>query len=405
MRTMIAGLSLVFVSTAFAGDWPQWLGPHRDGTTPEIVKPWTGAPKVLWKMPVGEGHSSPVVAGDKVFLHAKVAGKDEEKLTIFEAATGKEVGSSVQPRKKFSSVFGLGPRATPIVTPDGTIVTFGVTGILNAQGSASNWLKDTLETNKAANLKFGASASPIIDGDRVIVAVGGKGASLVAFNLKNGAVAWKTLNDPASYASPILIEQGGKKLLVALTADAVVAVQPTDGHLVWRFPFADAIAESSTTPIKVGDRLIASSITLGSVSLKLTEKDGKPAVEKEWANRELTCYFSTPAAVGDHLYMVTGSLLPGAGVTLQCVETATGKSVWEHKKVGKYHAALLRTGDNKLLMHSDSGELVLIDPDPKEYRELCRAKICGQTWAHPAIANGKLYVRDARELLCVQLAQ
>jgi hypothetical protein len=78
--------------------------------------------------------------------------------------------------------------------------------------------------------------------------------------------------------------------------------------------------------------------------------------------------------------------------------------VWEHKKVGKYHAALLRTGDNKLLMHSDSGELVLIDPDPKEYRELCRAKICGQTWAHPAIANGKLFVRDARELLCVQLA-
>jgi outer membrane protein assembly factor BamB len=404
MRTIAAVLSLVVASPVVAGDWPQWLGPNRDGTTPEIVKPWTESPKVLWKMPVGEGHSSPVVAGDKVFLHAKVGGKDEEKLTIFEAGSGKEVGSSVQPRKKFSSVFGLGPRATPIVTPDGTIVTFGVTGILNAQGSASNWLKDTLETNKAANLKFGVSASPIIDSDRVIVAVGGKGASLVAYNLKNGEIAWKTLNDPASYASPILIEQGGKKLLVALTADAIVAVQPTDGQQVWRFPFSDTIAESSTTPIKVGDRLIASSITLGSVSLKLTEKDGKPAVEKEWANRELTCYFSTPAAVGDHLYMVTGSLLPGAGVTLQCVETATGKSVWEHKKVGKYHAALLRTGDNKLLMHSDSGELVLIDPDPKEYRELCRAKICGQTWAHPAIANGKLFVRDARELLCVQLA-
>jgi outer membrane protein assembly factor BamB len=405
MRTIAAALSLLCIPAVVAGDWPQWLGPNGDGTTPEIVKPWAESPKVAWKMPVGEGHSSPVVAADKVFLHAKVAGKDEEKLTIFEAATGKEVGSSVQPRKKFSSVFGLGPRATPIVTPDGTIVTFGVTGILNAQGSASNWLKDTLETNKVANLKFGVSASPIIDGDRVIVAVGGKGASLVAYNLKNGEVAGKTLNDPASYASPILIEQGGKKLLVALTADAIVAVQPTDGQQVWRFPFSDTIAESSTTPVKVGDRLIASSITLGSVSLKLTEKDGKPAVEKEWSNRELTCYFSTPAAVGDHLYMVTGSLLPGAGVTLQCVETATGKSVWEHKKVGKYHAALLRTGDNKLLMHSDSGELVLIDPDPKEYRELCRAKICGQTWAHPAIANGKLYVRDARELICVEFGQ
>src|SRR5262249_4658257 len=103
-------------------------------------------------------------------------------------------------------------------------------------------------------------------------------------------------------------------------------------------------------------------------------------------------------------YMVTGSLLQGAGVNLHCVETATGKVAWTQKKIGKYHAALLHTGDNKLLMHSDSGEIVLIDPNPKEYRELCKAKVCGETWAHPAIANGKLFVRDARELICVSLS-
>jgi hypothetical protein len=104
--------------------------------------------------------------------------------------------------------------------------------------------------------------------------------------------------------------------------------------------------------------------------------------------------------------MVTGALsLTAPSVALHCVDLATGKIVWTRENIGRYHAALLRTGDNKLLMHSDSGELVLIDPDPKEYRELCRAKICGQTWAHPAIANGKLYVRDARELICVELGQ
>jgi outer membrane protein assembly factor BamB len=247
------------------------------------------------------------------------------------------------------------------------------------------------------------SASPLVDDGRVIVAVGGKGASQVAYNLKNGQVAWKSLDDTASYSSPIMIDQGGKKLLVALTAEGVVAVQPENGQLVWRYPFKDALFESSTTPVKVGDRLIASSITLGSVALKLTMKDGRPAVDKDWENKELTCYFSTPAAIGDHLYMVTGSLLPGAGVNLHCVETGTGKVAWTQKKIGKYHAALLHTGDNKLLMHSDNGEIILIDPDPKGYRELCKAKVCGETWAHPAIAGGKLFVRDARELICVKL--
>lgn len=388
--------------TAVTRDWPQWLGPDRNGVTAETVKPWTVPPKELWRIAVGDGHSSPIVAGNRVFLHTKVAGKDEEQLSIFDAANGKELGSSVQPRKAFSSVFGVGPRATPTATPDGTVITFGVTGILNVQGPASNWRKETLEAHGASNLRFGVSASPIVVGDNVIVAVGGKGASLVAYKRSNGQVAWKSLDDPASYASPILIDHGGKKLLVALTADGVVAVQPDDGQLAWRFPFKDLLAESSTTPLKVGDRLIASSITLGSIALKLTMKDGKPAVEKDWENKSLSCYFSTPAVVGDHLYMVTGSLLPPPAVNLHCVEIATGKIVWTQKKVGKYHAALLRTADNKLLMHSDNGHLMLIDPTPKEYRELCKAKVCGETWAHPAIADGRIYVRDARELICLQ---
>jgi len=352
---------------------------------------------------VGEGHSSPIVTGGRVFLHFKVAGKDEEQLSIYDATTGKELGVSIQPRKPFASVFGVGPRATPIVTPDGQIITLGVTGVLNVQGSASNWIKDVLESNGAANLKFGVSASPLVDGDRVIVVPGGPGASLVAYSRAKGDVVWKSLDDKASYASPILIDQGGTKLLVALTAEGIVALKPNDGRLVWRYPFKDALAESSTTPVKVGERLIASSITLGSVALKLTMKDGKPAVEKDWENKQLSCYFSTPAAVGNHLYMVTGSLLPPPSVTLNCVETATGKVLWSQKKVGRYHAAILRTGDNKLLIHSDSGEIILIEADPKEYRELCRAKVCGETWAHPALANGKLYLRDARELICLQL--
>jgi outer membrane protein assembly factor BamB len=191
--------------------------------------------------------------------------------------------------------------------------------------------------------------------------------------------------------------------LVALTALGIVALEPETGKLVWRHPFKDALAESSTTPVQVGDKLIASSITLGSIALNLSAKDGQPAVSEAWKNPQLPCYFSTPAAVGDHLYMVTGGLLPPPSVKLQCVELGTGKVAWTRDKIGRYHAAILRTGDNKLLMHSDNGDLVLFEADPKAYRELCRAKVCGETWAHPALANGKVFIRDARELIALQL--
>jgi outer membrane protein assembly factor BamB len=173
--------------------------------------------------------------------------------------------------------------------------------------------------------------------------------------------------------------------------------------VLWQFPFKDALFESSTTPVLVGDTVIASSITLGSVGLKL---NGIKA-EKTWDNDALTCYFSTPVAVGkEHLYLVTGTKPPAlkTEATLHCVEVGSGKKLWTRKdKVGAYHASLLRTGDNKLLLLEEAGSLALIDPDPKEYRELARAKICGETWAHPALANGRFYVRDKKELVCAEL--
>jgi outer membrane protein assembly factor BamB len=410
MRRLFALCAVLLV----AADWPQWLGPRRDGSSTEVVKPWTDAPKVLWRVPVGEGHGSPVVVGGKVYLHQKVADQDAEKLAGYDAATGREVFAASHPRKPFSNEYGVGPRAAPAVAPDGQVISYGVTGVLSAHAvgggpGAKAWSTDTLAQFKAPNLYFGISGSPLIDGDVVIVPVG-KGASLVAYRRQTSEVAWKALDDAASYASPIVIDHGGRRQLVTLTGEGVVAVAPADGALLWHFPFKDRLQESSTTPVRVGDIIVASTVTRGSVGLKLTTKDGKPAVEQAWANPQLACYFSTPVAVGEHVYMVTGNLAammirrqPQAD--LCCVEAATGKLLWKHEKVGKYHAALLRTGDNKLLMHSDSGELVMLEPDSKEYRERARAKVCGYTWAHPALADGKLYVRDDKELICLRLGQ
>jgi outer membrane protein assembly factor BamB len=413
------GLRLAFgvllcAASARAAEWPQWLGPTRDTAAKDVVQPWTASPAVVWRAAVGEGHSSPLVADGKVFLHYHVTGKDEERLAAFDAHDGKELGSIVHARSAFRGRFGAGPRATPTIAPDGQVISYGVTGILSggqlgeSKASPKSWSVDMLYQFHAKDLRFGVSGSPLVDGNRVIVPVGGKGSSIVAVDRTSGQVVWKALDDAACYASPIAVEQAGKRVVIALTAEGVVGLGADDGSVVWQFPFKDTLQESSTTPVKIGDLIVVSSVTLGSIGLKLTSKDGKPAIESAWKNPQLACYFSTPVAAGNgQIFMVTSSmeamLRRQPQADLCCVDAATGKLLWKHEKAGRYHAALVRMGDGKLLMHSDTGDLFLLDPDPKEFQELAKSKVCGQTRAHPAVADGRIYLRDDKELLCIQL--
>jgi outer membrane protein assembly factor BamB len=264
-------------------------------------------------------------------------------------------------------------------------------------------------------LFFGASCSPLVEGDLVLVNVGGPGASIVAYNKDSGQVAWQKLDDKASYSSPMAIGEGPSRQVIFLTAKGLVSLAPATGNLFWEYPLVDKLFESSTTPVVAGDILFGSSITFGGLGLKMEGKGSELKVQKAWVNPELNCYFSTPVAVGkDHLYMVTGTkpslaaILPGGKkapnhADLRCVEAQTGKVLWTRVNVGTYHASLLRTGDDRILMVEEAGNLVLVDPNPKEYRELARAKVCGHTWAHPAISNGLLFLRDNNDLVCVQL--
>jgi outer membrane protein assembly factor BamB len=405
LRTL--AVLLLAALPAFAGDWPQWLGPNRDATTTEKVAAWKDAPKVLWRRTVGEGNSGPVVVEGRVFLHTKVKDKNEEEVAAFDAATGKEIWRQAYPRAAFSSLFGNGPRATPAVS-DGRVFSFGITGVLScfdARTGKLAWQVDTLNKFQAKNLLFGMSCSPLVAAGRALVSVGAKGASIVAFDVKTGEVAWQCLDDKASYASPSVFVTPVERQAVFLTVENVVALNPADGAVRWKYPFVDALQESSATPARAGDLLLASSITTGTVGLRTIQNNGASSVEQVWKNPLLTSYFSTPVSVGKHVYMVAGTKPPALKIeaTLYCLEAATGKVLWSKPKVGQYHASLLRTGDEKLLMLDDSGNVVLLQPNPEKYEELARSKICGHTWAHPALANGRFYVRDDNELVCVQL--
>jgi outer membrane protein assembly factor BamB len=399
--------ALVILSGALvAADWPQWLGPKRDGSSTEKVASWKGPLKVVWRRPVGEGHSSPVVAGGRVFLHTKVRADEAEAVAAFDAKDGKPLWEKSYARAPYKGLFGAGPRATPAVVGD-RVYTYGITGVLtcfDAKDGQKVWQVDALKEFQAPKLFFGASCSPLVEKDLVLINVGGQGASIVAFNKNSGMPVWKKLDDGASYSSPIVFGKGDKREAVFLTQAGLVGLRPSDGEVFWQFPFKDKLSESSTTPVRVGDLIVGSSITIGSVGLRLKAEGGRRQVAEVWKKPELTCYFSTPVAVGkEYLYLVTGALPPASKATLRCVEAATGKELWQRPGVGTYHASLLRTGDGKLLMLEEKGDLVLIDPSPNEYRELARTHVCGQTWAHPALANGRLFVRDGKELICLEL--
>jgi outer membrane protein assembly factor BamB len=410
MRGM-CGLALMLLIPigVWAGDWPQWLGPQRDSGSTEKVTPWQGELKIVWKQPVGEGHSSPIVAQGKVYLHTKVKDKNEEELAAFDAITGKPLWNQTYERPTFKSLFGNGPRGTPALV-DGKIYTYGITGMLTcfeADTGKQAWQVDALKEFQATNLFFGASGSPLIEGDKVVLNVGGQGASIVAFDKNTGKTAWQKLDDKASYSSGIATGQGNNRQVIFLTAKGLVSLAPADGKVFWQHPLVDKLSESSTTPVVAGDILFGSSVTFGGLGLKMEKASSGPQVKEVWMKPELNCYFATPVLVGKELYVVTATRPPALAIssTLRCIEPGSGKELWSRPKVGKYHASLLRTGDNKLLLLEEAGNLVLLDANPSEYKELARSKVCGTTWAHPALANGKLYIRDQKDLICVQLAE
>lgn len=402
-------LLLLFSLAATAADWPGWLGPKRDGTSTEKIKPWKGDLEVLWRKPVGPGHSSPVVAGGKVFLHAKVKDRNAEELLAFDARTGKPLWNTSYPRAFIFNPFGTGPQGTPLVA-DGKVYTYGITGILgcfDADKGTERWKVETQKEFKPPSLTFGAACSPLLDGNNIIVNVGGKGASVVAFSKDKGEVAWKSLDDRASYSSGVVLDHAGQKQVVFLTQQGLRGLSPADGKKLWEFPLVDKFNESSTTPVLAGNVLLASSIGFGMVGIDVAKKaDGSLEAKQVWRNPKLTCYFSTPIPVGKkHVYVVTGTMSFTPVSSLHCVEVETGKILWTEDRIGKYHAAMLRTADDKLLLLTDKGELILFEPDPTKFSVLARSKITrGEgIWAHPALVDGKVYFRDDKELICLQM--
>lgn len=402
----ISLIAVCFATTVLAADWPQWLGPKRDGSTSESVEPWKGELKPIWSAEVGLGFSSPVVSSGRVYVHARVSDKNREEMTAFDAKTGKELWRTGYERSPYNSVLNTGPQATPVVA-GGKVYAYGITGMLScfdAESGSLVWQVDALKQFKQSAPRFGVCCSPVVVGNRVIVAVGGQGSAVVAFDTKAGEVAWESLDEAANTSSPLVIATKGQPVpdVVFMTRLRVVGLNPLDGSVNWEYSLPFQPSGTAPTPILAGDTLFTSTMDNGTTGIKL-KADDEVTPERLWQSKDLSGYFSTGVAAKDRLFLVTNVLNPIPRADLVCVELNTGKEVWKKEAVGYFHFGMIRTGNGKLIVLSDEGTLKLLDAEADEYRELCSAKVCEGTLVTPTFADGYLYVRDAEKVVCLQL--
>ncbi len=399
----IAALFIVVASVpAFAADWPQLLGPARDGRSAEkdLLDTWPArGPVVVWKHDVGQGFASPVIAGDRLILFHRVAGDDV--VECLSASTGKEKWRVTTPttyRDDYGK--GDGPRSTPVIAGE-RVFTLGPAGQLvcrDLKTGKKQWDKSLLDDYTVKKSYFGVGTSPIVEGKNLLVNVGGdNGAGIVALNLETGKEAWKATDHDASYASPIAATIDGVRHVFFFTREGLASIDPANGKVRftkrWRARIATSV--NAASPVLLGgDHLFLSSCyDTGAILLKVK----KDRVEEVWKNKEsLNCHFSTPVAVGDQLYGFEGRQEEGG--QLRCIDWKTGKVRWTENAYGC--GSVIAAGD-KLFVLGENGDLGLVKADPSKYQEKARFGALGKSVrGHLALANGMLYARDGSKLVC-----
>lgn len=388
-----------------AADWPRWLGPKGDGTSPEtgLRTKWpAGGPRVLWEAPGGDGYSSIAVVGPTVYTLAQ-RGKDELAIAL-DAGTGKERWATpIGPA--FKNKYGNGPRSTPWVEGERVFVQSvnGPLVCLNAATGAIVWQNDLLKEYSGKNITWGLSASPVVADGKVLAIPGGKGAGVAAFDAASGQLLWKTGNDRPAYASPVVVEIGGRKQAIFFTAFGLVAVALENGSELWRQPWKTEFDCNIATPLVIdGNKLFVSSGEgNGCVLYQLNAADAPKVVwESKGKKSVMINYWATSIAHDGHLYGFAGEF--DKAIHLRCVDLKDGSVRWTKEDFGKGAASL---ADGHLFIAAKTGDVIVVRATPAGYEEVSRAKLLGENRTAPAIANGKLYLRDLSKVVCVDLAK
>jgi outer membrane protein assembly factor BamB len=393
--------TLIAIGLSRAGDWPNWRGPHHDGISREagLLKSWPkDGPKVLWTAELTGGYSSVTVADGRLFTQTK--DKKEDLVVCFDASTGKRLweyryACDYADYPSLDKRFLTGPKATPTVDGD-HVYAMGNTGLLlclDARTGKRVWERDLLKLADRQCPEYGYCNSPFIVGNRLFVHPGGlKNNSLAALDKRDGRVLWTSLSERIGWATPIHIAVEGAPQIVYFTGESVVGVTPEDGRLLWRYAWKTAFDINAATPIYAdGCLFISSNYGVGGALLRLKPK-GDPEVA--WKNGSMQNHFSTSVLQDGFLYGFSAD-------RLRCMEFKTGKVQWDQLGLGK---GSLLIADGHLIVLGEEGTLALAVATSKEYVEEARCEpLDGRCWSVPVLANGKLYLRNEKKLVALDL--
>jgi outer membrane protein assembly factor BamB len=394
-----------------AADWPQFLGPQRNGVYagPALATSWpSGGPRKVWEKRIGQGFAGPVVAGDRLILFHRVG--REEVVDAMDARTGEPRWHFAYPTT-YRDDFGFdeGPRAVPVVAGN-RVYTFGAEGQLHALDVATGRQVWTVDTRARFNVRkgfFGAAGSPLVEDGRVIANVGGtdagKGAGIVAFNAETGAVMWTATNHEASYSSPVAATFGGKRTALFFTRSGLVGLDPSTGSIffqrMWRSRSSSSV--NAATPLVVGDVIfISATYETGAAAMRVQGSE----LKELWSSDEvLSNHYATSVYYNGYLYGFHGR--QEYNPSFRSVELTTGAVKWS---VDRFHAGTVTLAGDKLVILRETGELILANATPQAFRPLAQAMILPPTIrATPAISDGFLYVRNTdtpeATLVCLDL--
>ncbi len=429
-------LCLLFVSSAVvvrADDWPQWMGPRRDNVWREtgLVETLPAQPKIVWKKPIAGGYSGPAVATGKVYVtdfvtqsdikkdnFARDASTGTERILCFDEADGKLIWSKERP-ETYSISYPAGPRSTPLIH-DGKVYVQGAEGFLacfNANSGDVIWTKNVKEVYKTKAALWGYASQPLIDGNKLILLAGGPGTHCVALNKDSGEEIWRVgTTSEQGYSPPLMIQQAGIRQLVLTSPDSIYAVDPDTGKVLWTQPYGADNGSIIMTPIHSGNYLFVAGFSNKNLMLELaTDKPEAKTLWRDQPKRALSPVNVQPFLMDGKVYGLD------QGGEFRCFEIPSGTIDWAtpkplgDRKVGSGTVFLVRNNNtNKFWMFAETGDLIIGELSPKGFTELSRMHVIDPTnaafgrdvvWCAPAFANKRMYVRNDKELVSVNLAR
>ena len=376
--------------------WTNYRGPNRDGRYEEVpvLTSWpAGGLTPIWKQPVGIGYASFTVADGAAYTIEQR--RRQEVVVAYDLNTGRQLWTQAW-NAEYSDSTGDGPRSTP-TWDEGRLYVLGATGelrCLDAKSGQVFWGKNILSENGASNLPWAMAASPLIVDDKVIVLPGGSGGkSVVAYNKTNGAPVWKSLDDRQAYVSPMLVSLNGRRQILVVSSTRAVGLVPENGQLIWSYTWDTDMGINASQPIIVSANRFFISSGYGK-GAALVEVNGANA-RTIWENINMKNKFNSSVLHQGHVYGLDEGIL-------SCVDVNTGERKWKGGRYG--YGQLLLAGGN-LIVITDTGELALVKAAPDQFSELARFQaIEGKTWNYPAIAGGRLLIRNANQMAAYNIA-